>query len=86
LPNGDVLVSSWNNSALLRFDNTGNQYLGVFSSADGLDHPNNLVLLNVPEPGAAMLLLGVAVILARGLHNPRKREGAREPCLNRFTS
>jgi len=61
LPNGDVVVSSWNNSALLRFDGTGDHYLGVFSAADGLDHPNNLALLNVPEPSAAAAVATFAV-------------------------
>lgn len=51
LPDGSVLVSSWNDSSIYRFSGNG-QYLGVFASGGNLDHPNNMALVRIPEPAA----------------------------------
>jgi DNA-binding beta-propeller fold protein YncE len=86
LPNGDVIVSSWNNSSLLRFNNSGDQYLGIFSQGDGLDHPNNLVLLNVPEPSVLAALGVIAGILAARPRSCGAGRSTRASCPTRSTS
>ena len=67
MPNGaEVLVSSWNNSAIYRFGADSGAFLGTFTSGGPLNHPNNLAILTVPEPGSiGAAATGVLMLIAR---------------------
>jgi DNA-binding beta-propeller fold protein YncE len=64
LPDGTLLITSWNNSSIYRFDANGN-FLNTFATGDGLNHPNNLTLLYVPEPAIASAVLVFMIACSR---------------------
>jgi outer membrane protein assembly factor BamB len=64
LPDGTLLITSWNNSSIYRFDANGN-FLNIFTTGDGLNHPNNLTLRYVPEPTATSVMPVLLVALSR---------------------
>ena len=68
LPGGqDLLVTGWQSNTIFRFDANTGVSKGVFTSGGFLNRPNNLALLNIPEPtGASMFSLAlVARVVAR---------------------
>lgn len=60
-PGGDLFVSSFNNSRILRYDGATGAYEGVFASGGGLDSPNNIAFMPVPEP-ATWLVAGAGLV------------------------
>ncbi len=65
MPDGSLLVSSWNNSAILRYDADTGAPLGTFTQGGPVNHPNNMAILNIPEPASALGLLGALAALLR---------------------
>ena len=57
LPNGtEMLVTGWQSNTIFKFSADGNNtYLGTFTTGGTLSRPNNIALLNIPEPA----MLGV---------------------------
>ena len=65
LPDGSLLVSSWNNNSIFRYDRETGALIGPFTQGGGgLNHPNNMALL-IPEPGMCGCVLALACFLAR---------------------
>jgi DNA-binding beta-propeller fold protein YncE len=67
LPNGqDMLVTGWQANTIYKFDATTGASKGIFTTGGSLNHPNNLALLNIPEPcGIALTTSGVALLIRR---------------------
>jgi hypothetical protein len=64
---GDLFVSSFNNSKVLRYDGASGAYKGVFASGGGLDSPNNITFMPVPEPSSWIVMgLGALVLIRKG--------------------
>lgn len=64
---GDLFVSSFNNSKVLRYDGASGAYKGVFASGGGLDSPNNITFMPVPEPPSWVVMgLGALVLIRKG--------------------
>lgn len=70
LDDDSLLVTSWNNGRLLRFDrNTGS----VLSSWTGITQPNDVIFFSpIPEPSSG-ILIGSALIFAMGFHRRRQQ-------------
>ncbi len=49
--NGELIVASWQNNRLLRYDGSTGAFLGPFANGNGLMLPNDLLWMPVPEPG-----------------------------------
>jgi glucose/arabinose dehydrogenase len=64
LPDGSLLVTSWNNGRILRYNEPATQLLGTFDST--LAQPNDLLLVpTIPAPGAAGVALVGALVTCR---------------------
>ena len=66
MPDGTLLVSSWNNSLIFRYDAATGALLGTFNQGGPLNHPNNMALLNIPEPGGLVGLASLLLVAVRG--------------------
>jgi hypothetical protein len=71
MPDGSLLVSSWNDSAIYRYDRATGALLGTFTQGGSLNHPNNMVILPVPEPRVALSVSALA--LAPRMARPRRK-------------
>jgi WD40 repeat protein len=58
-----MIVSGWQSNTIYKFDANSGTYQGVFNSGSPLARPNNLTILNVPEPGCAMLTISSFAVL-----------------------
>jgi hypothetical protein len=68
-----MLVTGWQSNTIYKFDATSGASLGVFNSGPPLNRPNNLAILNIPEPASATLsLASLALILG---YTRRRQEG-----------
>jgi outer membrane protein assembly factor BamB len=66
MPDGSLLVSSWNNDSIFRYDAVTGALLGTFAQGGALNNPNNMAILNIPEPaGMIVWVLAIACLLAR---------------------
>ena len=54
----ELIVASWANNRLLRYDAATGDYIGLMAVGEGLVQPNDLLIRQVPEPGAAFLWMG----------------------------
>ena len=61
---GDLIVASWQNHRLLRYDDQG-EFEGLMSIGSGLLTPNDLLLRPVPEPQGLFLLFAVVFVALR---------------------
>jgi sugar lactone lactonase YvrE len=74
-PDGQMIVASWQNHRLLRYDGDTGAYIGPFASGSGLQLPNDLLLTPVPEPSAiagAVSAIAIATIRRRGSTKRRR--------------
>ena len=65
MPDGTLLVSSWNNSLIFRYDAATGALLGTFNQGGPLNHPNNMALLNIPEPTGLVALASLLLVAVR---------------------
>ena len=70
MPDGSLLVSSWNNDSILRYDAATGAPLGTFTQGGPLSRPNNISILNIPEPASAVALVALPLLTSRA--NRRK--------------
>lgn len=62
---GDLIVASWANNRLLRYDENGD-FVEQMAVGNGLFLPNDLLLKPVPEPSSLWILLaGIGVMVLR---------------------
>lgn len=64
-PDGSLIVASWQNNRLLRYDGDSGAFIARLDLTDpGLVRPNDLLLTQIPEPAAGLLvtLAGVALV------------------------
>jgi WD40 repeat protein len=57
-----MLVSGWQSNTIYKYDVNSGTYLGVFNSGSPLNRPNNLTILNIPEPATAGLICSVLMV------------------------
>ena len=67
---GNVYVSSFNNSKVLRYNGTTGAYMGVFATGGNLINPNNMTFMPVPEPAT---IVSVAILSICFLKRKQKR-------------
>lgn len=51
MPDGSVLVTSWNNGRVLRFSGDGSSFIGTFAT---LSRANDIIAMPVPAPGVTV--------------------------------
>ncbi len=54
---GQMVVASWQNNRILRYDAASGAYLGPYAAGNGLRLPNDLLWMPVPEPGGCCLVV-----------------------------
>lgn len=54
---GRVIVANFANSNILVYDADSADFLGVFAEGEGLRNPNDLLLVTVPAPGSAAVVV-----------------------------
>ncbi len=62
---GNVYVSSFNNSKVLRYNGTTGAYIGQFATGGNLINPNNMTFMPVPEPATVLSLATLSICLLR---------------------
>lgn len=66
LPGGqDLLVTGWQSNTIYKFDASTGVSKGIFTTGEFLNRPNNLALLNIPEPSRIALIASGALFLRR---------------------
>jgi hypothetical protein len=60
-----MLVTGWQSNTIYKFGANGGTFQGVFSTGSPLARPNNLALLNIPEPIMLNILPLVMLIFGR---------------------
>ncbi|CAN5475436.1 hypothetical protein BH09PLA1_BH09PLA1_05980 [soil metagenome] len=63
LPGGtDLLVAGWQSNTIYKFDANTGASKGIFTTGGFLNRPNNLTILNIPEPPFASVALTIGAL------------------------
>lgn len=67
-PTGELLVGSFGNDSVVRFNATTGEFLGtlIASGSGGLDGTHDIAFMPVPEPATGLLLAVLCLATARG--------------------